>query len=191
MGTVIVRFRPIPIWPYPITEPDDRRSRWTFRAPWSNTLTILEREVSALDGDNIVLGAAFREADLRLDGMPRSGAREPSHPGIELSFDSAHGRLVYATDVCERWEHNVRSIALGLEALRAVDRYGITRHGEQYAGWKQLASGSNGVTAVQRGAELIRQYGGVVQALKATHPDRGGDRAEFQDVQAAREAGVS
>ncbi len=45
-------------------------------------------------------------------------------------------RLVYATDACEFWQHNVRSIALGLEALRAVDRYGISRRGEQYAGFR-------------------------------------------------------
>lgn len=45
-------------------------------------------------------------------------------------------RLIYATDVCDYWQHNVRSIALGLEALRAVDRYGISRRGEQYAGFR-------------------------------------------------------
>jgi hypothetical protein len=39
------------------------------------------------------------------------------------------------------WQHNVRAIALGLEALRKVDRYGITRRGEQYAGWKALPAG--------------------------------------------------
>lgn len=188
---MIVRFRPLPIWPYPLTEPGDRRSRFTFKGSWSSTLSLLQREVSLLDGANIILGAGFQEADLRLDGMPRSGAREPAHPGIELSFDSHHGRLAYATDVCERWEHNVRSIALGLEALRAVDRYGITRHGEQYAGWKQLASGDDQQTAVQRGAAIIATFGSVREALKATHPDHGGDVAKFADVQAAREAGVA
>ena len=119
--------------------------------------------------------------------MPRSNARTPLHPGIELSFDTPqHGRLVYATDVCSRWEHNVRSIALGLEALRAVDRYGITRRGEQYAGWKQLASGSPD-GSVERGRELIRKHGSVRAALMATHPDQGGAPSDFADVQAARE----
>ena len=119
--------------------------------------------------------------------MPRSGAKVPAHPGIEVSFESRHGRLVYATDVCVFWEHNVRSIALGLEALRAVDRYGITRRGEQYAGWKQLGQGSNGSSA-QLGADLVAHHGGVREALLATHPDHGGDPEDFAAVQAYRES---
>jgi hypothetical protein len=36
------------------------------------------------------------------------------------------------------WQANVRAIALALEALRAVDRYGVTKRGEQYQGWTAL-----------------------------------------------------
>lgn len=176
-------FRPLTVWPY--TDTRQRRSRWTFKAPWSNTLELLDRELRMLRASNVVCGAFFREQDIRLDGLPRSGAREPSHPGIELSFDSPHGRLVYASDACDRWEHNVRSIALGLEALRAVDRFGITRSGEQYAGWKQLTAGG---PSSQRGREIIREHGDVRKALMATHPDHGGDPGDFADVQAARGA---
>jgi hypothetical protein len=179
-----VTFRPLPTWPHPPTSP--RRSRWTFKAGWQSTLDLLDRELRLLGATNVVIGAAFRERDLRLDGLPRSDARAPDHPGIELSFDSRHGRLVYATDACEWWEHNVRSIALGLEALRAVDRYGITRRGEQYAGWKQLTAGG---PDAERGRRLISEHGGVTKALFATHPDHGGDPADFADVQAARGAG--
>ena len=40
--------------------------------------------------------------------------------------------------------HNLRSIALGLKALRAVDRYGVSRRGEQYAGFRAaLTAGGN------------------------------------------------
>jgi hypothetical protein len=49
-------------------------------------------------------------------------------------------RLVFATDAYEDWQHNVRAIALTLEALRAVDRYGTTG-GRQYAGFRQLTAG--------------------------------------------------
>lgn len=178
-----VTLRPLSAWPHPDTR--RRRSRYTFKAAWQDTLDLLRRELRHLRASNVVIGAGFQESDLRLDGMPRAGARTPAHPGIELSFTTpTHGRLVYATDVCERWEHNVRSIALGLEALRAVDRYGITRRGEQYAGWKQLESGG---PSADRGRELIRRHGSVRDALKATHPDHGGDAADFADVQAARE----
>jgi hypothetical protein len=184
---VNVTFRPLPTWPHHATPADKRRSRSTFKASWQNTLDLLDRELRYLKASNVILGANFREQDLRLDGLPRSNAREPVHPGIEISFDSPHGRLVYATDSCERWEHNVRSIALGLEALRAVDRFGITRRGEQYAGWKQLGAGG---PSPERGAAIVREHGSVPAALKATHPDHGGDQDDFHAVQAAREAGI-
>ncbi len=35
---------------------------------------------------------------------------------------------------------------------------------------------------------LEREHGGTAQALKATHPDHGGNATDFADVQAAREA---
>ena len=56
-------------------------------------------------------------------------------------------------------------------------------------GWRQLEAG-NGSPSPERGRELIREHGGVRQALMATHPDRGGDAADFAAVQAAREEGA-
>jgi hypothetical protein len=179
----VVRFRPLPVWPYPETK--NRRSRWTFKVGWQDTLNKLAYEVEWLHGRDILLGAGFDEWDLRKDGLPRADARSPNHPGVELSFTTQYGRLVYATDVCEWWQHNVRSIALGLEALRAVDRYGITRKGEQYAGWLQLETSA---PSIDRGRELVREAGGIKSALLRHHPDQGGNPRDFGDVMAFREA---
>lgn len=60
----------------------------------------------------------------------------------------------------------------------------MTSRGEQYAGWKALPDGDS--AARERGSELIRQHGGVKEALFATHPDHGGDAADFAAVQEAR-----
>jgi hypothetical protein len=177
-------FRALPVWPYPTTPRDQRRSRYTFKASWADTLAKLQDEIRWLDGSNVVIGAGVREADIRKDGYPRAEARQPSHPGVEISFDSIHGRLVYSTDVCELWQHNVRSIALGLEALRAVDRYGISARGQQYAGWAQIGPGG---PDAERGRRLVEQHGGIRAALMATHPDHAGDPRDFADVQAFRE----
>lgn len=176
-------FRPIPAWPYPPTH--NRRSRSTFRAGWQSTLNLLAGEDEKIGGRDVVIGAGFAEGDIRQDGMPRANARQPYHPGVELSFDSKHGRLVYATDTCEFWQDNVRSIALGLQALRKVDLYGITKRGEQYAGWLKLTTSE---PSIERGRALVEEHGGVKQALLATHPDRDGDPKAFADVQAYRQA---
>lgn len=195
------RFRPLVSWTGPSTPADLRRPRSTFRAGWEDTLDILIDELEHLMASDVVIQADFREADLRLDGMPRGNARLPQHPGVRVAFDSRHGPLTYATDTHVFWQHNVRAIALGLRALRAVDRYGVTRRGEQYKGWRQLEAGPAGAPAtVQEAAEFIivqsgRPMGDVAlgarqvlaapdakqllakyyrEALKRLHPDHGG-----------------
>lgn len=200
-------FRPLGAWTEGNTE--DRRRRSTFKATWSETLRLLRRELAHLDAANVVIQADFHERDLRIDGTgPRADARQPLHPGVRVAFDSRHGPLTYATDSCEFWQHNVRSIALGLEALRAVDRYGVTKSGEQYRGWAQLGPGTgappSGMTR-DRASDLIRRHAGACedaeltnvnvtprmwkQARANTHPDRtGGNSKLFLELEQAGRA---
>ncbi len=198
-----MKFRPLNSWPFESTNIWTRRGPHTFSASWSNTLGLLDKELDTLSAQNIVIQAQFTEDDIRLDGMPRSAARTPSHPGIIVSFESKHGPLQYATDTHEFWQHNVRAIALGLQALRAVDRYGITKTGEQYTGWRQLTAGS-GITSWEQASALIADlagidtFGGVIprsvynNALKKAHPDGGGNSDLFAAVRdAGRLLGVA
>jgi hypothetical protein len=179
--SALVHVRPIVLWPHPETR---GRRRASFSAGWSSTMDLLEREIDHLGGRHAAMQLAVTEDEIRLDGGIRATAR-PSHPGVIISFDSKHGPLEYATDVFDRWQDNVRAIALGLEALRKVDRYGIAKRGEQYRGWKALEAGG---PSPARGEELIREHGSVRAALQATHPDHGGDPEEFAAVMAAKEA---
>lgn len=197
-----ITFRPLS-WDRPITPSDARRSHASFRASWSNTQALLDDELDHLDGQRVVLQADFREQDLRVDGMPRANARQPEFPGIKISFDSQHGPLVYATDTYAFWQHNVRAIALALEALRAVNRYGVTKRAEQYQGWKAIGAGPTahpdgpvftrgaaaGWLAARGGAgisaaEILAHPDIARRAYKRAalrlHPDTGGDAAEFR-----------
>lgn len=178
-----VTFRPLPTWPHPRTakREDDR-----FDSTYQQTLELLEHEIGKLGGANVIVGAGFRESDLRLDGLPRAGRRQDPymHPGIEVSFDSRHGPLVYATDTFRDWKANLRAIALGLKALRDMERWGFARRGQQYAGFLALAPGG---PDPERGRRLVEQHGGIRAALMATHPDHQGDPRDFADVQAFRE----
>lgn len=191
------QFRPIDSWPGPRTT-YPRRS--LFRAGYQNTLDLLESELDQLGAEHVVIQLAVEEADLRLDGMLRANTR-PTHPGVVVSFDSRYGPLRYACDTFDDWTDNLRAIALGLEALRRVDRYGITKRGEQYTGWRQLTAGSDsGPWTREEARDLIARITGLsgkevmaapVPAVRAaflrTHPDTGGDAEEFARVQRARE----
>lgn len=159
-----------------------------FRAGWEDTLYKLESELEKLGARAAVIELALNESSIRLDGWPYAEAR-PSHPGVIISFDSKHGPLRYGTDAFPDWKANVRAIALGLEKLRAVERYGIGKKGEQYQGWRALPSGdgtASGPMSTADAEELLESYGGEKKALLATHPDTGGDEAEFERVQEAR-----
>jgi hypothetical protein len=149
----MVRFeiRPLAGWNKPKT---DFPRRALFKTGWNSTLDLLKREVELLDGAVIATQIDITETDLRRDGMIRANARV-GFQGVQVSFDSRHGPLTYATDAFDYWRDNVRAIALGLSALRAVDRYGITRTGEQYRGWQAIAARPMEDTLTPESARLV------------------------------------
>jgi hypothetical protein len=203
---------PINTWPGELTAASERRTS-PFRAGLSDTLKVLRREICELvdtreQQDSAEVLVAIPAGGWRLDGRPRADARA-EHPGVIFSLDSKHGHLSYPCDRFTTWQDNLRAVALALEALRKVDRYGVTKRGEQYLGF--LALEATAAPAGFASAEAALAFlGGVMKAngfaddetpaitlrraYRFTHPDQGGDASEFQRVSLAeanlREAGV-
>lgn len=180
----------------PLPMPGERRDRdrSNFSAPWASTLELLDRELYNLGARNVVLQIDVTEGMLRIDGLPRANA-VPATPAVALAFDSDQGPLRYACDRFTDWRDNLRAIALGLEALRKIDRYGIGSGGEQYKGWKALPSAPSGETPrqvlarhAQRDEPDIATRLLYTEAVRRTHPDTGGSAEAFAEVQAARAA---
>lgn len=187
---------PIREWPGPMTA---RRTRAQFSAPWSSTLEVLNREIRAIAGKNVELLVAIAPDQFRIDGYPRATAKA-EHPGIILSLDSKVGHLSYPCDAFDRWEDNLRGVALALEALRKVDRYGVTKRGEQYRGFLALEATATpaGFATWQEALTFLHRVAGIEvdpyqapeiaapralrRAQRAAHPDAGGDPATFQRV---------
>lgn len=192
------QFRPLPRWDR--TDTDPRASGARFRADWVSTVGLLLYEVEQLGGDVIALQVDAGEDEIRRDGMLRSAARV-GHPGVKVSFTSAFGPLTYATDQYDHWKANVRAIALGLQALRAADRYGISRSGEQYRGYAALtvSPAGDGALSVEESRRILAQFppfslGNAQEihsawraALKVSHPDRGGSAEAVALITKARD----
>ena len=198
-------FRPITVWPGEATPASDRAySR--FEATYEATLDLLKRELGYLEATDVVLQVDVDEYHVRRDGYLRSGAK-PRSPGVIVAFGSKWGHQQYATDVFTEWEANLRAIALGLSDLRRLDRYGISKKGEQYRGWTALPPGSgDGGSKVRTRDEAVRvileasghfgmwpdhdedaQKRLIRSAMKNTHPElRGGSSEDFDRVVAAR-----
>lgn len=182
-----------------------------FTVKWSQVLDLLEREYDELRGKHLVIEVDVPERQIRNDGMLRSDAKATS-PAVRVAFDSKHGPISLATDRFVRqsyrvgpgddWQHNVYAIAKALEALRMVDRYGVSRSGEQYRGYKQLGAGggvvASGMTTDLAFEIIAREAGTSVawarsnlrgfarQARANAHPDRNdGDRSRYDAVDQA------
>lgn len=206
-------------WPGSLTDDSDREfSRFT--ASWSSTIDLLEREVAMLTSGSwwpdLVIQVALPDGSIRRAGRGRllSGARVPDHPGVIVSFDSDVGPLQFAVDrfrgsgyqgYLPGWQANVRAVALGLEALRRVDRYGIATSRQQYRGWAQLGTGIDpsapAPLTVDEAVRVLADAAGWTNertkadpvgafrvAARIVHPDAGGSDAAFGLITRAREA---
>lgn len=168
-----------------------------FKASLESTQKLLDAELTHLNAKSVVMQMFLDRSQIRLDGGLRAGAT-PRKPGIILSFSCKHGQLMYPCDTFKTWRENLRAIALALQALRSVDRYGVTSRAEQYKGWQQLPSPGGptiktrdqaleflgkilGCTLSElRGAPLVDAF--IRQAQMKTHPDKGGDPEDFKRV---------
>lgn len=186
-------------WP---AKPTTNRKAGNFGENWSATMDLLARELRMLNAREVVLQMDVRMEDLRRDGMVSASARPG--PSVILVFTSGANRLTFPCDRFNWWQTNVRAIALALEALRKVDRYGV-QAGRQYEGFKALGSGSaNGQPAamtLEEAAKILAKHSDLpasviehdAQTMKVAarlaranaHPDRGGDTADFQRIDAA------
>lgn len=140
-----------------------------FSASWTDTLLLLDRELRALDARDVVLQLDVLAGQLTKDGRLRARSKSASRavriswegPDGPVHIDTAEFVRGYGASMAEDWQHNVRAIALGLEALRKVDRYGIAR-GKQYAGFKALGAGSGAVAmggmTLEQALEVLDQW---------------------------------
>lgn len=182
----------------PLVNPPPIAGRWSqFRAPFTQTISMLAHELRELDAKRIVLQLGLRDRDIRVDGMPRADARLAS-AAVAISFESVYGPLRYATGEYRDWQDNLRAIALSMKALRAVDRYAVSKRGEQYQGWLALPASTDAADQIVTEGQAIdllhtlapgeTDLGRAYKiAAGSTHPDRGGNSDDFRRVMRAKE----
>ena len=194
-----LRFVSIEKWPGKET-PDDEQQAGPFRANYANTLDKLEYELKKIQAEHVVVEAYFSRSQIRNDGWPMSKAN-PSRSGVVLSFTAKGRELSFPCDTYQTFDDNLRAITLALEALRAVDRYGVTQHAEQYKGWAKLPPAPKTMrandaltflalfshVAIVDGESADKAYR---EAARKLHPDNQhtGNAHQFHLLQQAKEA---
>lgn len=151
----------------------------------------------------------------RRDGRPSSSTTRFSDQGVCVYWTSTALRGGERVKVphampCDHWdliEHNLRAVALSLEAMRGLTRWGAVTVEQAFAGFVALPPGDAAATApvetpwrevlgvptvgwvTEAPREVVLRYAKDLhrELIKAHHPDRGGDPAIAAAVNVALE----
>jgi hypothetical protein len=102
----------------------------------------LEDQLARLDGRTPILSTNL---ELRLNGQPRSGQRDPTDPGAAVYFTLKGKRTVLACDKWSRVADNIAALAAHIRAIRSVENYGVGTLEQAFAGYQSLEDFSAGL----------------------------------------------
>lgn len=195
---------PFPLaWPHgrPRRQPAERRraafgsvrqrggSSWVSKERLSvaEALSRLQHEIDALRASYPVVSS---NVELRLDGMPRSGQREPDDPGVAVYFQLAGKPHCLPCDTYDRVADNIAAVAKHIEATRAIERYGVADVAEMFRGFRQLPPPSprdwREVLCLPPGPHVLQDVEIMYRRLAARrHPDNGGSHDAMAELNAA------
>lgn len=148
----------------------------------------LQRELDRLGAS---VPAISSNVELRLDGMPRSDRRAPADPGVAVYFNLKGRPRCLA---CDRWStvaDNIAAVAAHVEAIRAVDRYGVGNMEQAFAGYTALQPAAFEwwiILGVSREASEAEIDAAFKALARKHHPDLGGDPLEMARLNQARDS---
>lgn len=190
---------------------DGVRSARSSNPNWSKAFELLRYELHRIGAKDVVIEAGYKPHQVRADGWPYSNA-SPEHQQVRVSFKKGNVPISFFQGAFSGSigcvPYNVWLIGMTLQALRAVDRYGCTRAGEQYRGWSQLPSSIQAAewSNVEEAARwLIAQASPLMMrpeaiignpenlriayrhAANRVHPDKGGGHELMSKVNRAKD----
>lgn len=133
--------------------------------------------------------------ELRLDGLPRSGQREPADPGVAVYFHVGDKSICLPCDTYDRVADNIAAVAAHIRATRAIARHGVATVGEMFAGFLALPSPDQSrtwreVLELHRAPQVTRQMieDAYRRLARERHPDHGGSDSMMAELNHARAA---
>jgi hypothetical protein len=173
------------------------RSRSPFgKYDWNDSLHNLRRELGLLGAALVTIST---NQPIRRDGEPYAQERQISDPGVAVYFSLKELPVCFP---CDRWQtiaENIRAITKHIEAMRGMERWGVGKSNQAFAGYKALRS-SNDVTdedwwlvlGLEETATIAQIQDAFRIAAFANHPDRPGGSAEkMQRLNSARDRALA
>lgn len=131
--------------------------------------------------------------ELRNDGLPRSGQRAPSDPGVSVYWNvrGQKNQRCMAIDRYDRVQDNLAAIAATLSAMRAIERHGGAEILDRaFTGFSALPAPEQPwqVLGVKHDATTADIETAYRRLASEHHPDRGGDTGQMARINGARDA---
>jgi hypothetical protein len=152
-------------------------------------LARLTGELRRLSARDVVISSNLR---IRADGLPYADqGKMLADPGVAVYFKLKGAPRVLA---CDRWDSaadNLAAIAGHIEAIRAVDRYGVGTIEQAFAGYTALPAAATdwwlelGVDRTATRAQIDAAYR---EKARVAHPDVGGSEDAMSRLNIARAA---
>jgi hypothetical protein len=149
----------------------------------------LQRELDLLGAAHPVCST---NVEVRLDGRPRSGAREPDDPGAAAYFTLKELRTVLACDRWSRVADNIAAIAAHVAALRGIERWGVGTLEQAFRGYQPLEDFRAGlpwrrVFGIVGGEAVTLAAVEMMFRVRAreSHPDHGGSHEAMAELNRA------
>jgi hypothetical protein len=156
---------------------------------------MLDEEVRRFGGKDLIISSNL---ELRLDGNPRSGQRQPQDVGVAIFFKRNQMDMALACDVYLTVEDNLWALCRTLDALRQIERDGspalINRAFKGFAAlpdpdarkWFEVLN----VAETAGNDEIKRAY---LNLARKYHPDtgeNGGDPVMFDQAKKAYDLAI-
>lgn len=134
-------------------------------------------------------------APTRNDGYVRADVSNPRDPGAAVYFRLNDEPRVLATDRWDRLADNLAALAAHIEALRAIERYGVGSLAQAFAGYKALAAVGARLPwwqvlgfkeRPQTYEHAAKRY---IDLMAQHHPDKGGNPNQAAEINAAWQEG--
>lgn len=147
----------------------------------------LDAELSRLGATDEILSSNL---PVGIRGVPLGNRAEPTDPGAAVYVKLNGKPLVFACDKWDRVADNIAAIAQHIDALRRIERYGVGRVEQAFAGYKALPPSAEDwriVLGVGEYATIEQVDAAFLEKAKSAHPDVGGSHEEMSRLTAARD----
>jgi hypothetical protein len=154
------------------------------------------RQLDLLGASSVVISSNLQT---RLDGLPYAKQREPEDAGVAVYFMLDGNQQCIPWDKWDTTAQNLRAIALTIDALRGIERWGAKEMvNAAFRGFKALPASIItpppstawytvlGLSPDASREEIKTAYRRLAHA---THPDTGGDNEQFARISKAYHEG--